>query len=319
MTIKMSKNIKEERFRWIKPIIDKEISIVKVIKVCPYSESSIKRWLKAFKNDGIETLEPKSTEPKTQPNETPIWIKERVIELRKETKLCAKKLHWRLTKQGLVVPVSTIGKILKDEDLVRKYRVRKIKYKYVKALRQPGELMEIDVKYVPGRVAGQRYYQYTAIDTASKWRHLEVYSEQTNFHSILFLTKVIEIFKYKIQAIKTDNGSVFTNYYTGMTKRSDMTVKTLHALDQFCALHNIIHYLIDPGKPAQNGTVERSHRSDQETFYDCNKFKNFNDLQKKIRIWNDYYNNLEHCSLNGKTPTKMLDLFQLKKVSEEVS
>jgi transposase InsO family protein len=274
---------------------------------------------KSIQEGGIEALEPKSTTPKTQPNETPIWIKERVIELRKETRLCAKKLHWRLEKQGLNVPVSTIGKILKDEGLVRKYRVKKIKYKYIKAERKPGELVEIDVKYVPGKIAGQRYFQYTAIDTASKWRHLEVYPEQTNYHSILFLTKVIEIFKYRIQAIKTDNGSIFTNYYTSMNKRSDMTVKTLHGLDQFCTKHNIIHYLIDPGKPAQNGTVERSHREDEEKFYQQNKFRSFTDLQNKLKIWNDYYNNLEHCSLNGKTPTEMLDLFQLKKVSEEVS
>jgi transposase-like protein len=233
MTIKMSQNIKEERYRWIKPVLDKEISIKNLVKVCPYSDSSIKRWLKVFKVGGIEALEPISTKPKTQPNETPIWIKERVIELRKETKLCAQKLHWRLLKQGLDVPVSTIGKILKDEELVRKYRVRKIKYKHIKAERKAGELIEIDVKFVPGQVAGKRYFQYTAIDTASKWRHLEVYDEQTNFHSILFLQKIIDIFPHKIQAIKTDNGSIFTNYYTNMTKRSDMTVKTIHALDLF--------------------------------------------------------------------------------------
>lgn len=128
----------------------------------------------------------------------------------------------------------------------------------------------------------------------------------------------MEIFTHKIQAIKTDNGSIFTNYYTGMTKRSDMTVKTIHALDLFCTKNNIIHYLIDPGKPAQSGTVERSHREDQEKFYEQNKFKNPNDLKKKIRIWNNYYNNLEHCGLNGKTPMEMLELFELKKVSEEV-
>lgn len=315
----MSQNIKEERYRWIKPIVDKEISIVNVINVCPYSESSIKRWLKMWKKGGLDALEPKSTEPKTQPKETPIWIKEKVIELRKETNLCAQKLHWRLAKQSVIVPVSTIGKILKKEGLVRTYRVRKIKYKYIKAERRPGELLEIDVKYVPGKIANRRYFQYTAIDTASKWRHLEVYDEQTNFHSISFLQKIIEIFPHKIQAIKTDNGSIFTNYYTSMTKRSDMTVKTLHALDVFCARHNIIHYLIDPGKPAQNGTVERSHREDQEKFYDQNKFKTFFELQKKIQIWNDYYNNLEHCGLHGKTPMEMLGLFELKKVSEEVS
>ncbi len=85
-----------------------------------------------------------------------------------------------------------------------------------------------------------------------------------------------------------------------------MTVKTLHALDRFCAQHNIIHYLIDPDKAAQNGTVERSHREDEEKFYQKNTFKNPRDLQRKIRVWNEYYNDLEHCSLNGKTPNEML-------------
>ncbi len=311
MSIKMSKNIKEERYRWIRLILDKEISIKNLVKVCPYSERSLKRWLKDFRDRGVEALEPKSTRPKTEPNETHIWIKEGVIDLRKETKLCALKLHWRLKKKGLTVPISTIGKILKDEGLTRKYRVKKIKYKYIKAERRHGELIEIDVKYVPGRLKGKRYYQYTAIDTASRWRYLEVYDNQTNFHSIVFLQKIIDIFPHKIQAIKTDNGSIFTNFYTSMTKRSDMTVKTIHALDQFCAKHNIIHYLIDPGKPAQNGTVERSHREDQR-FYDRNKFKNIKDLENKIKIWNEEYNNLEHCSLNGKTPLEMLEFFQLE-------
>jgi transposase InsO family protein len=315
----MSQNIKEERYKWIKSVLDKDISIVDLIKICPYSESSIKRWLKAFRMGGIDALLPKSTEPKTQPNETPIWIKERVIELRKETELCAKKLHWKLAKTNLSVPVSTIGKILKKENLVRKYRVRKIKYRYIRAERRPGELLEIDVKYVPGKVEGRLYFQYTAIDTASRWRHLGVYDNQTSHHSILFLKEVISLFPHKIQAVKTDNGAIFTNYYLGTNKRSDVSVKTLHPLDIFCKDNDIIHYLIDPGKPAQNGTVERSHREDQEKFYDQNIFKTFSELQRKIRTWNDYYNNLEHCGLNGKSPLEMLDLYELEKVSKEVS
>lgn len=314
----MSKNIKEERYKWIKPILEKEISIKNLIKVCPYSERSIKRWLKNFRIGGMEALDPKSTEPKTQPEETPIWIKERVISLRKETNLCAKKLHWRLEKQGLVVPVSTIGKILKDEGLVRKYRVKKIKYKYIKAERKPGELVEIDVKYVPGTIQNKEYFQYTAIDTASRWRYLRIFEEQSSFHSVEFLKDVMRRFKYKISAIKTDNHSTFTNYYVGSNKRSDISIKTIHALDIFCSENNITHYLIDKGKPAQNGTVERSHREDQR-FYDRNIFKNIADLETKIRIWNTEYNNLEHCGLNGKTPIEMLELFQLEKVPKEVS
>lgn len=133
----MSKNIKEERLRWIRSVIDKEMAIVDLLRVCPYSESSIKRWLRSFRKGGIEALEPKSTRPKTQPNETPIWLKEKVIDLRKETRLCSKKLHWRLKKQGLDIPVSTIGKILKEEGLTRRYRTKRVKYKYIKAERQP--------------------------------------------------------------------------------------------------------------------------------------------------------------------------------------
>jgi transposase InsO family protein len=309
----MAKTIKEEKLRWVLPILKKEVKLIEAAKVCPHSQRSLERWVAVYKKKGEVGLEPKSTEPKTQKEETPIWIKERVIEIRKKTKKCALKIHWQLEKEEIYIHERTIGKILKKEGLVRKYRIKKIKYKYIKAERQPGELMEIDVKYVPGRVKNKRYFQYTAIDTASRWRHLKVYNEETNEHSVCFLKEVIKNFKYKIQAIKTDNGSIFTNYYLGTNKRSDVSIKTLHALDVFCGENKIIHYLIDPGKPAQNGTVERSHREDQEKFYEQNKFRSFKDLQIKLKRWNMYYNDLEHCGLNGKTPNEFLKDYQLIK------
>jgi len=313
MSISMAKTIKEEKLKWVIPIVKGEVRLIDVSKVCPYGKRSLERWVAIYREKGEVGLEPKSTEPKTQVEETPIWIKERVIEVRKNTKKCALKIHWQLEKEGIQIHERTIGKILKKEGLVRKYRVKKIKYKYIKAERKAGELVEIDVKYVPGHIVGKRYFQYTAIDTASRWRHLEVYEEQANHNSILFLQEVMRIFPHKIQAIKTDNGSIFTNYYTSMTKRSDMTVKTIHSLDVFCYQNNIIHYLIDPGKPAQNGTVERSHREDQQKFYEQNKFKSFKDLQIKLKKWNMYYNNLEHCGLNGKTPNEYLANYKLIK------
>lgn len=315
MCISMSKSIKEERLRWIKPIINKEVKLVDVAKICPYSERSLKRWKKNYLLYGEKGLEPKSTEPKTQPNETPIHIKEEVIRLRRETNLCALKLNWRLNKvKGLDVPVSTIGKIIKKEGLTRKYRKEKVKYRYIRAKREPGELIEIDVKHVPSGFFEKKYYQYTAIDTASRWRYLKIYDGESNTNSVRFLKEVIDKFPYKIKAIKTDNHATFTNYYMGGNKRSDMSIKTIHMLDRFCRNNSIIHYLIDKGKPAQNGTVERSHREDQEKFYEKNKFLSIEDLRRKIVVWNEYYNNLEHCSLQGKSPNDMLNLNKLKRV-----
>ncbi len=310
MTI-MPKSTKEEKFRWIKPILDREISIEDMVKVCPFSERSLKYWLTEYRRHGMEGLENKSTRPKTNPKETPIRIKERIIELRKETKKCALKLKWQLEKEGIVIHKNTVHKIIKTEGLTRKYRVRKLKYKYIKVPLSKGELVEIDVKYVPDLVENKQYYQFTAIDCASRWRYLKIYENPDNACSVKFLTELIGIAPFIIRAVKTDNGSNFTNRYTGYLKSSDPMNPRLHDFDLLCQKYNIIHYLIDPGKPQQNGKVERSHREDQEKFYERNKFRNLKELERKIQMWNNEYNNLEHCGLNGKTPNEFLSNYQL--------
>ena len=309
MCTKLPQSPVEERLRWVLPIVNKEIKLVDTTKVFPGGKRTLERWVSRYKKYGELGLIPKSTKPKTQPNELNIRTKERIIELRKETKLCSQKLWYKLKKENIDVNVRTIGKIIKSENLVRKYRTRKLKYKYIKVPLSPGELVEIDIKYVPSKIKGKRYYQFTAIDCASRWRYLKIYDDMGNGSAIDFLNKVIKTAPFKTRAVKTDNGSCFTNRYVGYLKSADPFNPRLHDFDIFCQRLNIIHYLIDPGKPAQNGKVERSHRSDQEMFYDRNRFKTVIDLKKKIEEWNNYYNNLEHCSLGGKTPNEVIKNF----------
>jgi transposase InsO family protein len=306
----MPQSTSEEKYRWIKPILDKDMTIKQLAKVCPFSERAIKYWLARYREYGLTGLDNRSTRPKSQPRETPIRIKERVLEMRKENNLCAQKLWYKLKKENVKINVRTIGKIIKSEGLVRKYRVRKLQYKYIKPTLLPGDLVEIDIKYVPGRIRGKRYYQYTAIDCASRWRHLKIYDNMANEYSISFLEDVIKVAPFEIRAIKTDNGSCFTNRYNGYLKSRDPINPRIHPLDEYCAKLDIPHYLIDPGKPAQNGRVERSHRTDQEMFYDRNKFQTVLGLKKKARRWNNYYNNLEHCALDGLTPNEALTRVQ---------
>jgi len=310
MSKTMPKSTKEEKYRWIKPILDKEITIKQMARVCPFSERALKYWLASFRACGLAGLENKSTRPKSQPNETPIRVKARVIELRNETELCAKKLNYKLKKENILIHDRTIGKIIKAEGLVRKYRAKKLKYQYSKIPLAKGDLVEIDIKYVPGLIEGKRYYQFTAIDCASRWRHLAIYENMGNSEAIAFLDGLIKIAPFRIRAIKTDNGSCFTNRYTGYLKSADPLNPKIHAFDLKCQKHNIIHYLIDPGKPAQNGKVERSHRTDQEMFYDRRKFKTGLGLKRGIKQWNTNYNNLEHCALDGLTPNEALERVQ---------
>jgi len=164
----MAKTIKEERLRWVLPIADKEVKLVDAAKVCPYGKRSLERWLSGYRKRGEQGLELRSTRPKTNPRETPIRIKERIIELRKKKKRCALKLSWDLKEEGIDINYQTIQKIIKAEGLTRKYRTRKIKYNYVRIPLKRGELIEVDVKYVPDRIKGRRYYQFTAIDCATR-------------------------------------------------------------------------------------------------------------------------------------------------------
>ena len=304
----MPKSTKEEKFRWIKPILDKDATIKEMVRVCPFSERSLKYWLANYRKYGMDGLENKSTRPKTNPNETPIRVKERIVELRKENNLCSMKLLWKLEKENIEVCKGVIDKVIKKEGLTRKYKTRKIRYNYVRVPLKTGELVEIDVKWVPGRIQGERYYQFTAIDCASRWRYLSIYEDVSNHSAISFLKELLNVAEFKIQNIKTDNGSCFTNRYTGYRKSIDPMFPRVHDFDLECQKQNIAHYLIDPGKPQQNGKVERSHRSDQETFYNNLNFKTLTleGLKYQIRLWNNYYNNLEHCSLNGETPNNII-------------
>ena len=57
--------------------------------------------------------------------------------------------------------------------------------------------------------------------------------------------------------------------------------------------------MIDPGKPNQNGAVEKSHRTDNEYFY------RYLNLPRTL----EEYNELPHCSLNGLSPNEYLRLW----------
>ena len=109
----MAKTIQEERLRWVLPIVRGEVKLCNVAKVCPHSKRTLERWVALYRQGGADELVPKSTRPKTHPEETPIHIKEQVIALRKETKLCALKLKWRLAKNNISLHERTVGKIIK--------------------------------------------------------------------------------------------------------------------------------------------------------------------------------------------------------------
>lgn len=53
--------------------------------------------------------------------------------------------------------------------------------------------------------------------------------------------------------------------------------------------------------------MESSHRSDQEEFYQLLNYKDDVDLNKKLKVWENFYNfNRPHGAFEGKTPYEAL-------------
>lgn len=140
-----------------------------------------------------------------------------------------------------------------------------------------GVKWQMDVKYVPtacyaGSVP-QKFYQYTVIEEASRQRFIYPYMEQSGFSTVDFLKKAISYFGYQPKILQTDNGSEFTNI-----KKTDRK----HTLDVTCEKLGISHQRIRPRTPRHNGKVERSHRNDQERFYNHMSFYDYDDLKVQM-------------------------------------
>lgn len=68
----------------------------------------------------------------------------------------------------------------------------------------------MDVKYIPKDCYvgddGEKFYQYTVIDEASRERFIYPYEEHSSYSTIDFLKRAMVYFGYMPQIIQTDNG-----------------------------------------------------------------------------------------------------------------
>ena len=305
----MPNNEQEERMRWLSPILSGDLAIEQVIKICPFSERTIKYWLANYRRYGIKGLKNESRAPHSYPRVTPEETKDKILELRNTYHIGGKKIFWKMQKLGYTVSEKTVNRTLSDAGLTRKYRTkRKSEEIYQpKKFTVPGEMIEIDVKYGVKRGENGWFYQFTAKVKASCWRLLCGFDCQDNYHSLKFLDILMKRSRFQIQNIKTDNGSIFTNRYLGYSRSTDPLNPRFHAFDVKCIANNISHILIDPGKPAQQGAIENSHSLDQRIFYDWLPTpKNLEEYQYKLWLWNTWYNDLENIALDGLTPNEYL-------------
>ncbi len=162
---------------------------------------------------------------------------------------------------------------------------------------QIGVKWQMDVKYVPRACYSgnddEKFYQYTVIDEVSRQRFIYPYREQSSYSTVDFVKRAAKYFGYKPEIIQTDNGTEFTHF-----KKTDC----IHPMDILCNELGITHQLIRPRTPRHNGKVERSHRNDQERFYNYLRFYSYHDLISQMKRYLNRSNNIPMKVLDWKSP-----------------
>lgn len=273
------------------------------------SKASLMRWNKLY--DGTkESLLPNSHKPHTvHPNaHTPEELKW-IMDLHRRNKdISVCEMYTKLReKHAYNRHPGSLYRVFVRLGYRKKVESTKEKSKHNGHYDTPTELgikWQMDVKYVPSAcyvgTDGERFYQYTMIDEASRERFIFPYKEQSSYSTVDFVKRAIAYFGYAPEIIQTDNGSEFT--HTSKTDR-------VHPFDVLCRQLHITHKRIRPRTPWHNGKVERSHRNDQERFYNYLKFYSYDDLLIQMKRYLRRSNRIAMSVLRWKSPIqKRLEL-----------
>jgi len=259
--------------------------------------SSFYDWKKRYDEQGKAGLYKIKPVPYSHPKQLKPSVIKLVLNLRTEYQLGPERIRLYLDRfHGIQASESTIYRTLKRHGinkLAKGQRKRSIHTKrYAKTV--PGHHVQVDVKFLTFKdVEGHRVrrFQYTAVDDATRIRALQIHPKHNQICAIKFINYVIEKFPFRIHTIQTDRGHEFQARFHW------------HVEDQ-----GMEHRYIKARTPQLNGKVERSHRTDQDEFYQLLTYKDDVDLGKKLLAWENFYNfDRPHQSIHGgKTPYEVM-------------
>jgi transposase InsO family protein len=268
-----------------------------------WSEKTVKKWWSRW--DGTpSSLVNRSRRPKHSPRRTPEAVIRRIRRM-------MKKHSWRevlLGYQEMRERWGYTGSYGGFKRIVSKLKGAKPKRKVTKKgkafprAEYPGQRLQVDVKFVPGRCVtdGRKYYQFTAIDECTRWTMREMYEEHSSLSAKEFVVKLVATAPFPIRRVQTDNGAEFSNALLVVKAKH----KTLfeEALEEM----GIEYHRIRVATPQHNGKVERQHRTDEARFYSRLRMYSLVDGRKQLALYQRASNDHIKTCLGLRSPNAVL-------------
>ena len=313
-------NLASARGRAVKEVIIGGLSVAVVARKYGVHRSTVYRWIKrwreinkdrSFVNYGrpnrpvgvishacyykwsIPTL---SSRPHRSPTALADWIVERILTLRRTLRRCAEVIWHCLTQEGIQVSLSSVRRTLaKHHEYDRPKHKKKLYRRNIKrpSVKQPGDLVEIDVVHLVDPSTRTRKYVYTVIDLATRMSYARVFPKLSPTYSLQTILEAERYMGFKFKVVQADNGSEFNGFLRDRLNGQSITLRHTR-----------------PHRPNDNAHIERFNRTLRK---ECvgnymSETRTFDYVQSLLNSFLDFYNHGRiHLGLNYKTPASMKD------------
>jgi len=265
------------------------------------SVSTVYKWRRRYRAEGLAGLRDRSSRPHTSPGKTPDDLEARVIALRRERRI----YHRIAAETG--VSKSTVGRILTRHGLNRWRDLEPAEPARRYERKTPGEMIHIDIKklgrfnQVGHRITGDRTSQRTgrnkgwefvhvAIDDYSRLGFADIMPDEKKQSAVAFLEAVIGWYAslgIAVERVMTDNGSCYKSF----------------AWRDACKQLGIRHVRTRPYTPKTNGKAERFIQSALREWAYATAYQNSTQRAEELPHWLHHYNwHRPHAGLKGKQP-----------------
>lgn len=268
------------------------------------SERTAYKWLKRYRQEGLQGLHNRSSRPHGCPHATCEKRREAIVERRRAHHT------YRQISRELGVGHSTVARLLRRQGLNRLAHlepaepIRRYEYQH------PGGLLHLDIKKLgrfwrPGhQVTGNRQqgrsdgagweYVHVAIDDHSRIAFSSIYPDETGKSACAFLLQVVRYFRslgIRFERLLTDNGACYRS----------------RRFQRLCQRLAIRHIRTKPYTPRTNGKAERFIQTALHEWAYARSYDSSDQRHEHLPWWLHQYNwHRPHASLGYQPPISHL-------------
>jgi transposase len=291
--------VAKQRLQWIKEYE----TLANVNEVCRrfgISRKTFYKWLRRYEETAgdVLSLVDHSRTPRSHPTKTEEAVRMRILQIRSTTGFGPRRIASQLQNENIHLSTRTIWKILREHENGSPVR-RERKSRRLQISEIPGDCIQLGIKNITHFFPAFKAVQYSAIDSASRYRFVRFYPMHSTLSALDFVQQIRAAFPFPIRTIRTRIDTVFTS----LSHPGSAT----HAFTANLAKEQIRHTISNGVPETKNRKLERAHTIDEEEFFPFVSCSTMDELQKKMDEYISQYNRTrKSAALGNMSPEEFL-------------